>query len=89
MLEKREAGEKKRTRRNSAPSGSSAVACSECGTPAGKYQRSPACWVRASHMGQNVRGGSDATENRLTAVPRKFCPSLFIAETCTDPCAVL
>ena len=29
------------TNRNSEPSGSSAVACNECGIPAGKYQRSP------------------------------------------------
>ncbi len=37
-----------RTSRNSLPSESSSVACSECGMPGGKYQRSPALYVRGS-----------------------------------------
>jgi len=33
-----------RTNKNSEPSGRSAVACSECGIPGGKYHKSPAFW---------------------------------------------
>ena len=33
-----------RTSMNSVPSGSSFVACKECGIPGGKYQRSPVFW---------------------------------------------